>query len=686
MGDSLTEVVAAVSSGQQQPSQSQRTSLMVFGTKPKKAKSIKPGDKRRISLLNSDFKIISGIYSRRLKKTATRTLSAYQLVAGDDCRIHHGINLARDAIQASSKMKAGCGIIDTDYMAAFDFLVMSWVFQVLQKKGLSEVVITRLKNLYKSNLSIVVVNNIHGKTVMNHIMSLRQGDVPSMFFFAYGIDPLINYLDKRLTGILLTSIPVLGPASQLSEPVSPIEERYRVISYADDLKPAVTSKEEILLVESASAMFEAASGCKLHRDPCSEKCKLLPLGKWRTSLKKEDLPPSCNYFVISDHLDMVGVELRSTWVQTRKANGDILQKRISNTMNPWKSGKFMPLTQRPWSINSFALSKVWFRCHSVDLRVADVTAITSSVKSWLYSDMFEKPSESVMVRPTDYGGLGVLSPKYKALASLIRSFLETAANPKFRRNQYHALLFRYHVMEEKSLPDPGYPPYYSSEFFSTIKKVKDETPLNITTMSCSQWYRVLLEDNVTMSTLTDSTRVYNPCKAELANPTADWQLTWHLVRLKGLGPKHSSFLWKLVHLLLPIRERLHRLSPTTTPACTLCNQNRTEDLLHTFDECSFNQGAGLNLVKVINQHLPATTMGQILQLDFTGLEEDLKFPLVWFTAAFLLAVWERRSASTRIRLYEIRAEIEGKISLLRETRFNNHFEKLKQMCEQINVA
>ena len=498
-----------------------------------------------------------------------------------------------------------------------------------------------------------------------------------MFFFAYGIDPLINYLKKRHTGIIIASIPVLGPPSQLSERLSPIEERYRVISYADDLKPAVTSIEEILLVDTASAMFEAASGCKLHRDPTSEKCKLLPLGKWKSSLKKEDLPDSCNYLVISDHLDMVGVELRSTWVQTRKANGDILQKRISNTINPWKSGKFMPLTQRPWSINSFALSKVWFRCHSVDLRVADVTAITSCVKSWLYADMFEKPSESVMVRPTDYGGLGVLSPKYKALASLIRSFLETAANPQFKRNQYHALLFRYHILEETSLPNPGYPPYYSHEFFATIKKVKNETPLNIATMSSSQWYRVLLEDNVTMSTMTDSTRVYNPCKAELANPTMDWQLTWHLVRLKGLGPKHSSFLWKLVHLLLPIRERLHRLSATTTPTCTLCNQNSTEDLLHTFDDCTFNQGAGLNLIMVLKEHSPAITMDQVLQLEFSGLEEDMEFPVVWFTAAFLLAVWERRLASTRVKMYEIRAEIEAKISLLRETSHKNSLQEIK---------
>ena len=110
----------------------------------------------------------------------------------------------------------------------------------------------------------------------------------------------------------------------------PLEKRYRVISYADDLKPAVTSMEEFRLVNDASAKFEAASGCKLHRNRASKKCKFLPLGKWRRQLQHQDLPSECQYFVISDHLDMVGVQLGATWTQTRKMNGDILQNRVAS--------------------------------------------------------------------------------------------------------------------------------------------------------------------------------------------------------------------------------------------------------------------------------------------------------------------------------------------------------------------
>ena len=209
---------------------------MVFGAKPKKPGSILPKDKRRISLLNSDFKLATGLEAHMFKKVAAHTLSPLQLVAGNDRRIHHGINLARNAIHAAGQPgHAGCGILDTDLIAAFDWLCLDWSFKVLRKKGLCVEAINRLKNLYNDNLSVIVVNDIPGKAIPNLRGSLRQGDLPSMHIFCYGIDPLIVYLEKRLKGILIASLPVSGPVPHSDPPLSPLEERYKVIGYADDV-------------------------------------------------------------------------------------------------------------------------------------------------------------------------------------------------------------------------------------------------------------------------------------------------------------------------------------------------------------------------------------------------------------------------------------------------------------------
>ena len=92
---------------------------------------------------------------------------------------------------------------------------MTGVFEVLKAKGLSHVVIDRLQNLYLDNTTVVVVNNKMGKAFSNIRLSLRQGDLPSMFWFAYAIDPLLIYLEKRLTGLPIYKLPVLGPTHLL---------------------------------------------------------------------------------------------------------------------------------------------------------------------------------------------------------------------------------------------------------------------------------------------------------------------------------------------------------------------------------------------------------------------------------------------------------------------------------------
>ena len=85
-------------------------------------------------------------------------------------------------------------------------------------------------------------------------------------------------------------------------------ETYKVMAYVDDVKPGITSLEEFSLVDRGSALFEAASGCVLHRDPNSGKVKFLAIGGWKPKgrepgLQKDDIPVP--YVALSEHLDMV---------------------------------------------------------------------------------------------------------------------------------------------------------------------------------------------------------------------------------------------------------------------------------------------------------------------------------------------------------------------------------------------
>ena len=233
-------------------------------------------------------------------------------------------------------------------MAAFDWLVLSWVWQVLTKLGVSRSVVNRVQSLYEESITITVVNNQLGRVFLDKRGSLRQGGCASMEWFAFGIDPMLRFLEKRLQGIVVSSLPVHGPLPEgVAAPLPQLEECFKLMAYCDDVKPSVTSMAEFSTIDTACSLFERSSGCKLHRDPTAGKCKFLALGRWKGTLQQEDIP--LRYLVLSDSLEMVGVELKSSWIQTRKVNGDIVQSRVSNTVNSWKSGKFMDLTSRPWS-------------------------------------------------------------------------------------------------------------------------------------------------------------------------------------------------------------------------------------------------------------------------------------------------------------------------------------------------
>ena len=140
-------------------------------------------------------------------------------------------------------------------LAGFDYMTLIWCLKVLEKKGASQIFISRLRNLYCNNLIVVVVINVPGAAVPNVRLTHRQGDVPSMELFCFGIDPLLSCLERVLQGILIASVPVQGPRLQQGETLPPVEQRYKLIGYADDVKPAITTMEEFTTVDSSISLY-----------------------------------------------------------------------------------------------------------------------------------------------------------------------------------------------------------------------------------------------------------------------------------------------------------------------------------------------------------------------------------------------------------------------------------------------
>jgi hypothetical protein len=90
-------------------------------------------------------------------------------------------------------------------------------------------------------------------------------------------------------------------------------------------------------------------------------------------------------------------------------------------------------------------------------------------------------------------------------------------------------------------------------------------------MTTKQWDQILLENRVLMQPGAAGARqVLLPVRVEQLVPEQDWPATWTLSRTKGLGSEQTTFLFKLLHQLIPTQDKINRI--TNEPSLfTVCN-------------------------------------------------------------------------------------------------------------------
>ena len=177
----------------------------------------------------------------------------------------------------------------------------------------------------------------------------------------------------------------------------------------------------------------------------------------------------------------------------------------------------------------------------------------------------------------------------------------------------------------------------------------------------------------------NSPREYIKCRSELSSPITDWEKSWQCSRLKGLGSEATSFLWKLLHCILPTEQRLARILPNLKEECKYC-PDKTADLTHCFFECCKTRNVGMWLLSLVNQYDTIATASGILKLEFE-VENSLEMPIAWLIAQSLSYIWGVRCSGEVVNLLKTRSVLESKINLLRKTRFTNESVLIFQIFE-----
>ena len=333
----------------------------------------------------------------------------------------------------------------------------------------------------------------------------------------------------------------------------------------------------------------------------------------------------------------------------------------------------MSLNLRSHSVNCYAYSKLLYKCNIVDPRSEDLQVFTSAAKSFVYIGLLCKPSETVLFRKTEDGGLGLLHIQCRAKAALLSTFLQTAINPNFHRNNFHNVLYRKYVHNE-NIEAPRIPQSMAGDFFPTLRELYTAFG-ELETLDLKTVYGFLVADIIRVredpdSPLIGEERDLIPLACEVARPSNNWPEAWRRARLKGLGPELTSFLLKMMWGILPTRERLHKIMPKLylTNACPLCNQaggDQREDTGHALMDCEANQGTPSDLMALLRTYQPAITTRQVLALEIE-VDPVMELPLIWITATSLSTIWSQRQEGLISRA-KTRAELKAKCKFLEQS-------------------
>ena len=224
---------------------------------PKELKNWRP-----VSLLNTDYKILSKILANRLKPKMELLTGKDQYCGIQDRSIGMANNILTDMWNIETTyVKNTLIYLVIDQQKAFDRVDHKYLFDILKSLNLPDNFIQWVKIMYKNIYSNIEINGTTTRKI-NIMRSVRQGCPLSMLLFVLSAEGLAEKIreNKKITGYK----------------INPRTEK-KIVAFADDTTLILTNKQSI--EESLKTINEycQASGALTNK----EKTEAIITGPWK---------------------------------------------------------------------------------------------------------------------------------------------------------------------------------------------------------------------------------------------------------------------------------------------------------------------------------------------------------------------------------------------------------------------
>ncbi|KAK1892784.1 putative 149 kDa protein [Dissostichus eleginoides] len=155
---------------------------------------------RPVSLLCTDYKLLSGALSSRLRKVMDQVVDRTQTYCVPGRSIVDNVSLIRDILEVSGSLGLDTGLVSLDQEKALDRVEHRYLWKVLERFGLSPGFIAMIKVMYVNIESVLKINGGLSRP-FNVTRGIRQGCSMSGMLYTLAIEPMLHNIRSFNEGL-----------------------------------------------------------------------------------------------------------------------------------------------------------------------------------------------------------------------------------------------------------------------------------------------------------------------------------------------------------------------------------------------------------------------------------------------------------------------------------------------------
>ena len=420
---------------------------------PKKGDLRKLKNWRPISLLNTDYKIITKALANRISNVINSLVSEDQTCCIPGRDIADNVLIMRNIIEYVNDNNRNGYVLKIDQLKAFDRVNHNYIFDVLKKMGFGNEFINWIKILYTDIHGCIKHNGYVSDTF--HIQrGVRQGCPISVILYVLSAEPFHDaiYRCKDISGIEF------------------MNHEARMFQHADDTTFLLSDISSIKSVQKVIYLYEKASGSKCN----VEKTELLVLGQG--NVKREEF----NFPIRKDFIEVLGVCIGNDNNTIETENWKNKTDSCCNVLKRWK-GRNPSFKGKALVINSLVVSRLTYLATILPVPRWVVDSVKESVVEFMWGGKKPAISYTVLLQPVEKGGLNLCDFDMKKDAlrmKYISKLLSNNINPMLKRlmlyflNNYENMNLGLHIFstvpQDKSIRKLS---LYYQEMLRTWKKL-----------------------------------------------------------------------------------------------------------------------------------------------------------------------------------------------------------------------